>query len=136
MGVKKRAIVILSFERIKDLQSQGFVPRIGPANTKSTNAQLFKTVVEEGPRQGTCVFAFVDVWKRCNVQGNKETLQFFDRRIAFGMNEDDAGSFVLASGYATAKIKGLDSECKALYCDLSLDKRVWFQPYILKDEEA
>ena len=136
LGGKKRAIVILSFERIKDLQSQGFVPRIGPANTKPTNAQLFKTVVEEGPRQGTCVFAFVDVWKRCNVQGNKETLQFFDRRIAFGMNEDDAGSFVLASGYATAKIKGLDSECKALYCDLSLDKRVWFQPYILKDEEA
>lgn len=136
LGGKKRAIVILSFERIKDLQSQGFVPRIGPANTKPSNAQLFKTIVEEGPRQGTCVFAFVDVWKRCNVQGNKETLQFFDRRIAFGMNEDDAGSFVLASGYATAKIKGLDSESKALYCDLSLDKRVWFQPYILKDEEV
>lgn len=136
LGLKKRAIVILSFERIKDLQNQGFVPRIGQSNTKPTNAQLFRTLVEEGPRQGTCVFAFVDVWKRCNVQGNKESLQFFDRRIGHGMNEEDAGAFVFASGYATAKIKGLDSENKALYCDLSLDKRVWFQPYVLKSEEA
>ncbi|MBR3956579.1 MAG: cell division protein FtsK, partial [Kiritimatiellae bacterium] len=74
LGLQKRAILMLSFERIKDLQNQGSLPRIGQTNAKSTAAQLFKAIVEEGPRQGTCVVAFVDVWKRCNVQGNKETL--------------------------------------------------------------
>lgn len=136
LGQKRRAIIMLSFERIKELQSQGFVSRVGQPNAGPSNAQLFKGIVEDGPRQGTYVIAFSDVWKRCNVQGNKDALQFFDRRIGYGMNEEDAGSFVFASGYGAAKVKGLDSETKALYCDLSLDKRVWFQPYVLEGGES
>ena len=91
-----------------------------------SSSELIKNFLEEGPLNGTFIIAFVDNWRRCNSLC-KDLLNFFELRIGFGMNEDDAGSLV--SG-AIGKFKGLEKDNRAVFTDRLQNQVTWFRPYI------
>ena len=93
---------------------------------KLTASENFKKILETGSQNGTYVIAFVDNWKRCTVLC-REGLNYFDLRIAFSLNEDDAGSLVSGS---IGKFKGLDKTDKALFIDRLNNQIELFRPYI------
>ena len=88
--------------------------------------ESLKKILEEGPQHGTFVIAFVDNWRRCNTSC-KDLLGFFEMRIGFCMNEEDSGSFV--SG-AIGKLKGLETDNRAVFTDRLKNQVSWFRPYI------
>ena len=49
-----------------------------------------KRIADAGPSKGTFVFAFIDNW-RCCAGPCKDLFGLFELRVAFCMNEDDAG---------------------------------------------
>lgn len=89
-------------------------------------ADLLKSIVEEGPRKGTFVFAFIDNWRRC-AGPCKDLMSSFEFRVAFCMNEDDAGSLV--SG-GIGKFKGIETPNRAVFVNRMTNEINWFQPYI------
>jgi hypothetical protein len=91
--------------------------------------ESLKKILEDGPLRGTFVIAFVDNWRRCNTSC-KDLLGFFEIRVGFCMNEDDAGSFV--SG-AIGKFKGLETDNRAVFTDRLKNQISWFRPYINRE---
>ena len=91
-----------------------------------TPADLLKRLAEDGPRKGTFVFAFVDRWQRC-ASACKDLFSFFEVRVAYCMNEDDAGSLV--SG-GIGKFKGIDKPNRAVFVNKMTNEITWFRPYI------
>ena len=91
--------------------------------------ESLKKILEDGPLQGTFVIAFTDNWKRCN-SSCKDFLGFFELRVGFCMNEDDAGSFV--SG-AIGKFKGLEADNRAVFANRLKNQVSWFRPYINRE---
>ena len=91
-----------------------------------TPADLLKRLAEEGPRKGTFVFAFVDRWQRC-ASACKDLFSFFELRVAYCMNEDDAGSLV--SG-GIGKFKGIEKPNRAVFVNKMTNDIAWFRPYI------
>lgn len=89
-------------------------------------ADLLKRIAEEGPRKGTFVFVFVDRWQRC-ATACKELFSSFELRVAYCMNEDDAGSLV--SG-GIGKFKGIEKPNRALLVNKMTNEISWFRPYI------
>jgi S-DNA-T family DNA segregation ATPase FtsK/SpoIIIE len=89
-------------------------------------ADLLKHIAEEGPRKGIFVFAFVDRWQRCAIAG-KELFSFFELRVAYCMNEDDAGSLV--SG-GIGKFKGIEKPNRAVFVNKMTNDIAWFRPYV------
>jgi hypothetical protein len=101
-------------------------PKIGEPPSP---ADLLKTIADEGPRKGTFVFTFIDNWRRCAV-ACKELFNFFELRVAFCMNEDDAGTIV--SG-GIGKFKGLEKPNRAVYINRMTNEVTWFRPYVSQD---
>ena len=95
-------------------------------NELPSPADLLKRIVEEGPRKGTFVFGFVDRWQRC-ASACKELFSFFELRVAFCMNEDDAGALV--SG-GIGKFKGIEKSNRAVFVNRMTNDIAWFRPYI------
>ena len=91
-----------------------------------TPADLLKRLAEEGPRKGTFVFAFVDRWQRC-ASACKDLFSFFELRVAYCMNEDDAGSLV--SG-GIGKFKGIEKPNRAVFVNKMTNDIAWFRPYV------
>jgi len=89
-------------------------------------ADLLKRLAEEGPRKGIFVFAFVDRWQRC-ASPCKDLFSFFELRVAYCTNEDDAGSLV--SG-GIGKFKGIDKPNRAVFVNKMTNDIAWFRPYI------
>jgi hypothetical protein len=122
----KRILLIDGLDSTKEFHS-------GPANFRPMKKdelpspqESIKKILEEGPLHGTFVIAFADNWKRCN-SSCKDLLGFFEMRVGFCMNEDDAGSFV--SG-AIGKFKGLETDNRAVFADRLKNQVSWFRPYI------
>jgi hypothetical protein len=95
-----------------------------------TPYDLLMRIAEEGPRQGTFVFAFIDNWRRC-AGSCKELLNLFELRVAFCMNEDDAGALV--SG-GIGKFKGIEKPNRAVFVNRMTNEVHWFRPYIGRPE--
>ena len=89
-------------------------------------ADLLKRIAEEGPRKGTFVFAFVERWQRC-AGACKDLFSFFELRVAFCMNEDDAGQLV--SG-GIGKFKGIEKPNRAVFVNKMTNDIAWFRPYV------
>lgn len=96
----------------------------------ATPPDLLKRIAEEGPRKGTFVFAFIDNWRRCAVPC-KDLLNLFELRVAFCMNEDDAGALV--SG-GIGKFKGIEKPNRAVFVNRLTNEIHWFRPYIGRPE--
>lgn len=90
-----------------------------------TPADILKRIAEEGSRKGTFVFAFVENWRRCAVPC-KDLLSLFEMRVAFCMNEDDAGALV--SG-GIGKFKGIERPNRAVFVNRMTNEIHWFRPY-------
>lgn len=91
-----------------------------------TPADLLKRIADDGSRKGTFVFAFIDNWRRFAVPC-KDLLNFFELRVAFCMNEDDA--FALVSG-SIGKFKGIEKTNRAVFVNRMTNEIQWFRPYI------
>ena len=89
-------------------------------------AESLKKLAEDGPQNGTFVISFVDNWRRCNTVC-KDLLNFFELRIGFCLNEDDAGSLTLGN---IGKLKGLEHGNKAVFIDRLTNRQVWLRPFI------
>ena len=126
----KRIVIIDGLESINDFHSKlaGFRPLNNKDEPPSAHENL-KKILEDGPLHGTFIIAFTDSWKRCNVSC-KDILGFFEMRIGFCMNEDDAGSFISGSA---GKIKGLEADNCAIFTDRLKNKVSWFRPYVNGD---
>ena len=125
----QRVLIIDGLDSVKEFHS-------GPAHFKPVKKDVspsplesLKRILDDGPLYGTFVIAFVDNWRRCNTLC-RELLGFFEMRVGFCMNEDDAGSFV--SG-AVGKFKGLEKDNRAIFIDRLKNHDVWFRPYVIGD---
>ena len=92
----------------------------------SSPADLLKRIADEGPRKGTFVFAFIDNWRRC-AGPCKDLFALFELRVAFCMNEDDAGALV--SG-GIGKFKGIEKPSRAVFVNRMTNEIDWFRPYV------
>ena len=128
MDEKKKVVIIEQFDSAREL----FVPPPQKhGETTSQKPELLKRILDDGPKKGTFVIAFVDDWKRLSgkpvTNSNlKEILIFFDLRIGFGLNEEDAGSLLFGQ---TNPLKGVDTGNCAVFHDRNSPKPVVFRPY-------
>jgi S-DNA-T family DNA segregation ATPase FtsK/SpoIIIE len=124
IGKRRIALIIDGLDGEKALYPvQTFkAPRPGEPATPS---DLLKRIAEEGPRRGTFVFTFIDKWRRCSVPC-KDLLNLFELRVAFCMNEDDAGALV--SG-GIGKFKGIEKPNRAVFVNRMTNEVLWFRPY-------
>lgn len=124
IGKRRIALIIDGLDGEKALHPvQTFkAPRPGEPATPS---DLLKRIAEEGPRRGTFVFTFIDNWRRCSVPC-KDLLNLFELRVAFCMNEDDAGALV--SG-GIGKFKGIEKPNRAVFVNRMTNEVLWFRPY-------
>lgn len=122
----KRIVIIDGLDSTKEFHSGPASFRPMKKDETPSPQESLKKILEDGPLHGTFVIAFADHWKRCN-SSCKDLLNFFEMRIGFCMNEDDAGSFV--SG-AIGKFKGLETDNRAIFADRLKNKVCWFRPYV------
>jgi DNA replication protein DnaC len=92
----------------------------------TSSSDLLKRIAEEGPRKGTFVLTFVDRWSRC-ASVCKDLFSSFELRVAYCMNEDDAGSLV--SG-GIGKFKGIEKPNRAVFVNKMTNDIAWFRPYV------
>lgn len=125
IGSRRVALIIDGLDSEKALHpSPAF--RVPKPNEPPSPADLLKHIVEYGPRKGTFVFMFVDRWQRCAITC-KDLFLFFELRVAYCMNEDDAGSLV--SG-GIGKFKGIEKPNRAVFVNKTTNDIAWFRPYI------
>jgi hypothetical protein len=125
IGSRRVALIIDGLDSEKALHpSPAF--RTSKPNEPPSPADLLKHIVEDGPRKGTFVFMFVDRWQRCS-SSCKDLFVFFELRVAYCMNEDDAGSLV--SG-GIGKFKGIEKPNRAVFVNRMTNDIAWFRPYI------
>ncbi len=131
IGKRRIALIIDGLDGEKALHPvQTFkAPRPGDL---ATPYDLLKRIAEEGPRKGTFVFAFIDNWRRCSGPC-KDLLNLFELRVAFCMNEDDAGALV--SG-GIGKFKGIEKPNRAVFVNRMTNEVLWFRPYAARPEGA
>lgn len=125
IGTQRTALVIDGLDSEKTLYPiPAFkTPKPGDPPTPS---DLLKYIAEEGSRKGTFVFVFVDRWQRC-ATACKDLFSFFELRIAYCMNEDDAGA--LKSG-GIGKFKGIEKPNRAVFVNKMTNDTTWFRPYV------
>lgn len=128
IGVRRVALIIDGLDAEKALHPASAFRAPKPGEPVSP-ADLLKRIAEEGPRKGTFVFAFVDRWQRC-AGVCKDLFSFFELRVAYCMNEDDAGALV--SG-GIGKFKGVEKPNRAVFVNRMTNDIVWFRPYIQGD---
>jgi hypothetical protein len=124
LGARRIALIIDGLDSDKLLHPAPTFKSPKPGDPP-TPADLLKRLVEDGPRNGTFVFAFVDRWQRC-ASACKELFFFFELRVAYCMNEDDAGSFVNGG---IGKLKGIEKPNRALLINKMTNEIMWFRPY-------
>jgi DNA segregation ATPase FtsK/SpoIIIE, S-DNA-T family len=125
----KRVLIIDGLDSTKEFHSGPTSFRPVKKDEPPSPQESIKKILEDGPVSGTFVIAFADNWKRCN-SSCKDLLGFFEVRVGFCMNEDDAGSFV--SG-AIGKFKGLETDNRAIFTDRLKNQISWFRPYINRE---
>lgn len=121
-----RILIIDGMDSTKEFHSGPASFRPVKKDEPPSPQESIKKILEDGPLNGTFVIAFADNWKRCN-SSCKDLLGFFEMRVGFCMNEDDAGSFV--SG-AIGKFKGLETDNRAVFADRLKNQVSWFRPYV------
>jgi S-DNA-T family DNA segregation ATPase FtsK/SpoIIIE len=124
IGKRRVALIIDGLDAEKALHPIQF-KTIKPGEPL-TPADLLKRIADDGSRKGTFVFAFIDNWRRFAVPC-KDLLNFFELRVAFCMNEDDA--FALVSG-SIGKFKGIEKINRAVFVNRMTNEIQWFRPYI------
>jgi len=127
IGNRRIALIVDGLDSEKALQPAPAFRSPKPGEP-STPADLLKRLAEDGPRKGTFVFAFVDRWQRCS-SACKDLFSFFELRVAYCMNEDDAGALV--SG-GIGKFKGIDKPNRAVFVNKLTNDIAWFRPYVQK----
>lgn len=125
IGTRRVALIIDGLESEKALHPAPAFKVPKPGEPPSP-ADLLKRIAEEGARKGTFVFAFVERWQRC-ASACKDLFQFFELRVAYCMNEDDAGSLV--SG-GIGKFKGIEKPNRAVFVNKMTNEIAWFRPYV------
>jgi len=125
IGSRRVALIIDGLDSEKALHPSPAFRTLKP-NEPPSLADLLKRIAEEGPRKGTFVLAFVDRWQRC-AGSCKDLFSFFELRVAFCMNEDDAGTLV--SG-GIGKFKGIEKPNRAVFVNRMTNDIAWFRPYI------
>ncbi len=125
LGVRRIALIVDGLDSEKILHPGPAFKSPKPGDPPSP-ADLLKHLAEDGPRKGTFVFAFVDRWQRC-ATACKDLFSFFELRVAYCMNEDDAGSLV--SG-GIGKFKGIEKPNRAVFVNKMTNDIAWFRPYV------
>ena len=125
LGVRRIALIVDGLDTEKRLHPAPAFKSPKPGDPPSP-ADLLKHLAEDGPRKGTFVFAFVDRWQRC-ATACKDLFSFFELRVAYCMNEDDAGSLV--SG-GIGKFKGIEKPNRAVFVNKMTNDIAWFRPYV------
>ena len=130
-GINSRrvALIIDGLDSEKALHPSSAFKLPKPNESPST-ADLLKHIADEGARKGTFVFAFIDNWRRC-AGPCKDLFNFFELRVAFCMNEDDAGALVSGSA---GKFKGIEKGNRAAFVNRMTNESVWFRPYIHRSQ--
>ncbi len=130
IGKRPVALIVDGFDAEKALHPvQTFSTR--KPGEPLTQADLLKRIAEDGSRKGTFIFLFIDNWKRCGLSC-KDLFSYFEMRVAFCMNEDDAGTLV--SG-GIGKFKGLEKPNRAVFVNRMTNETTWFRPYIAESGE-
>lgn len=125
IGTHRIALIIDGLDSEKVLHPAPAFKSPKPGEPPSP-ADLLKRLAEEGPRKGIFVFAFVDRWQRC-ASTCKDLFSFFELRVAYCMNEDDAGALV--SG-GIGKFKGIEKPNRAVFVNKMTNDIAWFRPYV------
>jgi hypothetical protein len=125
IGTRRVALIIDGLDSEKALHPAPAF-RVPKPGEPPSPADLLKRLAEEGPRKGIFVFAFVDRWLRC-ASTCKDIFSFFELRVAYCMNEDDAGSLV--SG-GIGKFKGIEKPNRAVFVNRMTNDTAWFRPYV------
>ena len=122
----KRTLLII--DSIDDADE--FLPQMqygSPTIAPGTKAELLKKLMDNGPRQGSYVLAFVENWRRfrtnCSVYVDN-----FELRIGFCLNEDEAGN--LATGGYGEKMNGLQDPVKAFFANRQRSTITMFRPFV------
>jgi hypothetical protein len=122
----KRTLLII--DSIDD--ADAFLPQMqygSPTVVPGTSAELLKKLMDNGPRQGSFVLAFVENWRRfrtnCSIYVDN-----FELRIGFCLNEDEAGN--LATGGYGDRINGLHDPTKALFANRQRGIVTMFRPFV------
>ena len=123
--------IIDGLESIKELRESGLPPAKQTDNTPPSPLTSFKKILEDGPSHGSFVIVFTERWKQCNTVC-KGLMDFFEMRVGFCLNEDDAGSLNSASH---SKLKGLDKSNRAVFIDRLRQQVSWFRPYVLAENK-
>ena len=123
----KRILIIDGLDLIKEFHSSPTTFRPLKKEESLSPLETIKKILEDGPINGTYVIAFSDNWRRCNTMC-KELLSFFEMRIGFCMNEDDAGTFING---IPGKIKGIEKDNRAIFTDRLKNQITFFRPYIV-----
>lgn len=124
LGVHRIALIVDGLDSEKKLHPAPAFKSPKPGDPPN-QADLLKFLAEDGSRKGTFVFAFVDRWQRCT-SPCKDLFSFFELRVAYCMNEDDAGSLV--SG-GIGKFKGIEKPNRAVFVNRVTNEIMWFRPY-------
>jgi len=125
LGVRRIVLIVDGLDSEKILHPAPAFKSPKPGDPP-TPADILKRLAEEGPRKGTFVFAFVERWQRC-ASVCKDLFSFFELRVAYCMNEDDAGSLV--SG-GIGKFKGIERPNRAVFVNKMTNDIAWFRPYV------
>lgn len=132
-GINSRRVALiidgLDSEKVLHPSSAFKTPK---PNEPPSTGDLLKRIAEEGSRKGTFVFAFIEKWHRCAVPC-KDLFSFFELRVAFCMNEDDAGGALVSGGIG--KFKGIEKPNRAVFVNRMTNESVWFRPYIQRSQE-
>lgn len=126
----KRVLIIDGLDSAKSFHSLPVTFRPVKNDEPPSLSDSFKKILEEGPSRGIFVIAFIENWRRC-FASCKDVLSYFELRVGFCMNEDDAGSLV---GGGMVKFKGLETDTRAVFTDYLKNLHVFFRPYICDKE--
>jgi energy-coupling factor transporter ATP-binding protein EcfA2 len=123
----KRTLLII--DSIDD--ADAFLPQMqygAPTIVPGTPAELLKKFMDNGPRQGSYVLAFIENWRRfsrnCSVYVDN-----FELRLGFCLNEDDAGN--LATGGYGERMNGVQDPTKAFFANRQRSTITMFRPFVV-----
>jgi hypothetical protein len=123
----KRTLLII--DPIGD--ADAFLPQMlygSPSVVPGTPAELLKQLMDNGPRQGSYVLAFVENWRHFS-KNSSIYVENFELRIGFCLNEDDAGN--LATGGYGDKMNGLQEPVKAFFANRQRSTITMFRPFVV-----
>lgn len=130
IGKRRTALIVDGLDSEKTLYPAPAFKPPKPGEAASPG-DLLKRLADEGPRKGSFVFAFIDNWRRC-AGACKDLLSLFELRVAFCMNEDDAGALI--SG-GIGKFKGIEKPSRAVFVNRMTNDIIWFRPYIQEESQ-